>query len=210
MISADVTRIPGSSVLVDKIKYTFTAKRKSLFLIINILMPIIVMAVLNVLVFILPAESGERLSFSVTMLLALAVYMTIVGDNLPKSSEPMSILSYYLMGTLFVSSAITVLTILNLDIYHRQGHVNQCFKSVARIILAKTCRNKSKDTPVQVKVAFAEDKKSDCVSPSPTDDKEDISWQDVSFAVDRLCLVFITITNITMNIVFMTTLQSGS
>lgn len=172
-------------------------------------MPIIVMAILNMLVFILPAESGERLSFSVTMLLALAVYMTIVSENLPKSSDPMSITSYYLMGTLLVSSTITVLTILNLDIYHRQTDVNNCYRSLARVILAKSCGRKGKNTPVQVKVAFAEDEKSGRESP-PDSDNQDISWHDVSTAVDRICLVLFTITNIIMNTVFLIILQSGS
>ncbi|XP_060562210.1 5-hydroxytryptamine receptor 3A-like [Ruditapes philippinarum] len=75
------------------LKINLVFERKPLFLLINILLPIIVLATLTPLVFVLPKKSGERVGYAITMLLAISVYMTIVSDNLPKNSQPMPLIS---------------------------------------------------------------------------------------------------------------------
>ena len=98
---------------------TFRLERKSQYVIVNIVLPILFMCFLNVLVFILPAESGERVSYAITVLLAIAVFMTIISDTLPKKSEPLPLISYFLMIDLIVSALTSLFTILNLRIYHK-------------------------------------------------------------------------------------------
>jgi hypothetical protein len=46
------------------------------------------MSILNVFVFLLPADSGERVGYAITMLLAIAVFLTISSDSLPAMSNP--------------------------------------------------------------------------------------------------------------------------
>lgn len=48
--------------------------------------PIFVLSSMQVLVFVLPDESGERIGFSLTILLAEVVFLTVVQENLPKVS----------------------------------------------------------------------------------------------------------------------------
>ncbi|XP_069131779.1 acetylcholine receptor subunit beta-like 1 [Argopecten irradians] len=95
-----------------------TMKRRPLFFVVNIVLPILFLAFLNSLVFILPVESGERVSYAITVLLAIAVFLTLVGDNLPKTSQPMSILCYFLLTDLVMSSVVSIVTILGLRIYY--------------------------------------------------------------------------------------------
>ncbi|KAH3694719.1 neuronal acetylcholine receptor subunit beta-2-like [Dreissena polymorpha] len=78
------------------------------------------MSVLNILVFLIPTECGERISFCLTVLLSIAVFLTLVGDNLPKNSSPMSLFSYYLVSVLVISVAITLAVICSLHVYHRR------------------------------------------------------------------------------------------
>ncbi|XP_033752427.1 neuronal acetylcholine receptor subunit beta-2-like [Pecten maximus] len=95
-------------------------KRRPIFHIINILVPISVMGILNVLVFLLPAESGERVGFSITVLLAMSVFLTIISDILPNTSQPsIPRMSYLLLADLVISSLITVCTILVLRLHHK-------------------------------------------------------------------------------------------
>ena len=89
-------------------------------MIVNIVLPILFLCILNVLVFILPAESGERVSYAITVLLAIAVFMTIISDTLPKKSEPLPLISYFLIIDLIVSALTSLFTILNLRIYHKR------------------------------------------------------------------------------------------
>lgn len=50
------------------------------------LSPIFVLSVIKILVFRLPDESGERISFSITILLAEIVFLTIIQEKLPRAS----------------------------------------------------------------------------------------------------------------------------
>ena len=62
-------------------------KRKSLYYIINLIVPAIMLSMLTLLVLRLPPESGEKVSMGVTLLLAFSVYLLIVSDNVPNSSD---------------------------------------------------------------------------------------------------------------------------
>ncbi|XP_056010288.1 neuronal acetylcholine receptor subunit alpha-3-like [Ostrea edulis] len=72
------------------------------------------LAFLITMAFKLPPESGGRMGFSLTVLLAYAVYLTIVSANLPTTSLTISVLSIYLLltltaGTLSIGASIMVL-----------------------------------------------------------------------------------------------------
>ena len=118
-------------------------ERKSQYVIVNIVLPILFMCILNVLVFILPAESGERVSYSITVLLAIAVFMTIISDTLPKKSEPLPLISYFLLIDLIISALTSVLTILNLRLYHKDEtqDIPRWLVGIYRL-LACLCRRK--------------------------------------------------------------------
>ncbi|KAH3851129.1 hypothetical protein DPMN_093610 [Dreissena polymorpha] len=101
------------------VRFNVVLERKPRFAIVNVLLPLIIMSALNILVFLIPTECGERISFCLTVLLSIAVFLTLVGDNLPKNSNPMSLFSYYLVSVLVISVAITLAVICSLHMYHR-------------------------------------------------------------------------------------------
>ncbi|XP_021357670.1 uncharacterized protein LOC110453148 [Mizuhopecten yessoensis] len=89
----------------------------------NTLVPTCIIGLLNVLVFLIPAESGERVSFSITVLFAMAVFMTIVTDSLPSNSEPNGPrLCYLLSIDLDINALVTVCAILGMRLYHKPDH----------------------------------------------------------------------------------------
>ena len=98
---------------------TLTVTRKPTFVIIIVIIPIMLLSFLSIMVFLLPPESGERMSYSITLLLALVVFLTIISDNIPKTSSPLSILSYFIGLHVLLSTFITVATILNLRLYYK-------------------------------------------------------------------------------------------
>ncbi|OWF55903.1 neuronal acetylcholine receptor subunit alpha-7-like [Mizuhopecten yessoensis] len=98
----------------ETLDFTIHMSRRYIYFIVSMTIPILLLCFLNPFVFLLPATSGERMSFTITMFLSLAVYMTLVGDNLPKVSENMAGMSYFLLLTLIYSSTLIVLTIFTL------------------------------------------------------------------------------------------------
>ncbi|KAJ8318064.1 hypothetical protein KUTeg_003155 [Tegillarca granosa] len=95
-------------------------RRKSTFIIINLLLPIAFLSLINISVFLLPAASGERMSFAITVLLSLAVYVTIVSEKMP-SSDPVPIFSFYLLSKLVCSCVIVTAVTVGLQIFHKEG-----------------------------------------------------------------------------------------
>ncbi|XP_069102871.1 neuronal acetylcholine receptor subunit alpha-7-like [Argopecten irradians] len=94
--------------------FTLQITRRHLYFIVSLTIPILLLCFLNPFVFLLPASSGERISYTITMFLSLAVYMTLMGDNLPKVSENMAGMSFFLLICLIYSSVLIVLTIFTL------------------------------------------------------------------------------------------------
>lgn len=63
--------------------------------IMSVIFPVIVTAVLTSVTFILPVESGEKVGYILTVLLALAVLLTLFADNMPTTSKHTSVLGKY-------------------------------------------------------------------------------------------------------------------
>ncbi|KAK3102439.1 hypothetical protein FSP39_011397 [Pinctada imbricata] len=117
-------------------------KRRSTYYSLNLLGPILILMLLNCMVFLLPAESGERVGFAVTILLAIAVYMTIIADKLPNTSKPVSVLTFILVIYMAQSSMICVCTIFGLRIVFRDEKtpVSKTWNIFVRIM--KCCRSR--------------------------------------------------------------------
>ncbi|KAK3590734.1 hypothetical protein CHS0354_030969 [Potamilus streckersoni] len=103
--------------------FTLRYKRKYQFVLINILSPIIVLNIINMAVFEIPPNSGERISFSVTVLLSYVVFLTIVMDNIPQTSSPVSLLSVLLMIQIILSACITMETVFIVKVSHRSPSI---------------------------------------------------------------------------------------
>jgi hypothetical protein len=181
--------------LIDNMYPTYSVvielQRRPTYIIVNAVLPVLFMGLLNALVFYLPANSGERVSFAITILLAIAVFLTLVGDNMPKTSQPMSILCYFLLTNLVLSSLIMVVTVVNLRIYYKETEVPRWLRSCVFILKCKRKFRNTNDTKVD---ALTESKDAD-VKKSPEvvvkdnwvteyDDTESITWRDVSETVD--------------------------
>ena len=61
---------------------------------------IVYSSVLSLLSFFLPSEAGERITLVITNMLALTVFMLIVADILPATSEVVPLISVYFTSIL--------------------------------------------------------------------------------------------------------------
>ena len=58
--------------------YHVQLRRRTLFYMMNFILPCVLIAVLTLLVFLLPPESGERMSFGVTVLLSFTILLLML------------------------------------------------------------------------------------------------------------------------------------
>lgn len=79
-----------------EVTFTLLLKRRSSFYIFNLLLPCFLISFLAPLGFYLPADSGEKVSLGVTVLLALTVFQLLVAESMPPAeSMPYIGLNYY-------------------------------------------------------------------------------------------------------------------
>jgi len=93
------------------IEYYYTIRRKPDYYNLNIIIPTFATATLIILTLLVPWNSGERISFAVTVLLSIIVFLLIVSENLPKTdSKPL--LSRMIIGLIYFSLVGVIFTII--------------------------------------------------------------------------------------------------
>ena len=81
--------------------------RKPLYYLFNLLLPCLFISMTTILVFYLPAASGEKVSLGVTVLLTLAVFLLMLAESMPPQSETVPILGKVVSGsTTFATNTI--------------------------------------------------------------------------------------------------------
>ncbi|XP_021374382.1 neuronal acetylcholine receptor subunit alpha-5-like [Mizuhopecten yessoensis] len=174
--------------------FNFVLKRRPLYHVLNTFIPTISLAFLTCMVFKLPADSGEKIGYALTIVLSYAVYLTLVADSTPSSSTTVSLLSIYLVTTLILGMLSVVLTIFVLDCHHADEvkPVPKLLQQFCRMnLISKWC----------AKIKHRE-KVSDSVDTIPTTEenvdisltldklagKEEVTWRDVARTLDCLFL----------------------
>ena len=74
---------------VSVVQFLFTVRRKPEFYIITMIIPLFIFSFLGLLVFALPAESGEKISLGITCLLSFSVIQASVTEHLPSGFSDM-------------------------------------------------------------------------------------------------------------------------
>ncbi|KAJ8304971.1 hypothetical protein KUTeg_018554 [Tegillarca granosa] len=114
-------------------------KRKPSFYIINIIIPSTLLTVLGVFGFVLPCESGEKVSFEITVMLSLAVFQIMVADSLPPSAETLPYIAIYFAFSLFLVGYATVMSVI-VNFLHFRGDDRGIPRVIRYIFLDKLSR----------------------------------------------------------------------
>ena len=93
------------------VKFHFTIQRKAGFYNINIIGPTFATSLLMVVSLLIPWDSGERISFAITVMLSIIVFLLILSDNLPKT-DTIPLLSKMLVGLTVFSLIIVFFTVI--------------------------------------------------------------------------------------------------
>jgi len=74
------------------VTFTIHMRRGSLFYVVNLISPCLLIFVISFLGFFLPVESGEKVNLETTILLALVVFLLMVGETMPPTPDCIPIL----------------------------------------------------------------------------------------------------------------------
>ncbi|KAK0131807.1 Neuronal acetylcholine receptor subunit alpha-7 [Merluccius polli] len=120
------------------VTFTVTMRRRTLYYGLNLLIPCVLISGLALLVFLLPADSGEKISLGITVLLSLTVFMLLVAEIMPATSDSVPLIAQYFASTMMIVGLSVVVTVLVLQFHHHDPHGGKMPKLV-RIILLNWC-----------------------------------------------------------------------
>ncbi|XP_062570232.1 neuronal acetylcholine receptor subunit alpha-7-like [Saccostrea cucullata] len=94
------------------LNYELHLKRRYLYSVLTVLVPILAMAILSSMTFVIPLESGERIQYSLTLLLAFTVFLTLFEQTMPQNSTDVPYLSVYVGFQLLLCVLSTIVSIV--------------------------------------------------------------------------------------------------
>ena len=181
------------------VKYTFVLRRKWLFYALNIIAPIMCISLLNVATFLLPAASGEKITLCISTFLTLAVFLTIITNSLPESSDEFSILGWYVGLQMLGNGSSIMFTVISLRLYTKEttDRMPRYVKLLCKIFCSKsrepyrpTNQGNSGGSQGNSGRRSTYDRKMSTVATnvSITIQENDMTWVSASNAFDCLCL----------------------
>ncbi|XP_076095498.1 neuronal acetylcholine receptor subunit alpha-10-like [Mytilus galloprovincialis] len=192
IISTSASQLSSDSV--PKVTFTLNLQRNAGFYVTNIIVPVILLGILNFFTFVLPADSGEKMGYSITVFLAFTVFLTIVSSELPKTSG--SMLGYYLIFQLGMGIFVVCATAVELRLHHKKSPVpniiRQMVKWHCKFKGVDVCKSGNCNGNRNVVESFDKERMSE----------EDINWIDVTSLLDFVLFWF----SFALNLIVTTTI----
>ena len=100
------------------ITFIINLKRRSLFYTYNLIIPNFLIALLAFFSFYIPVECGERISFVITVLLSMTVFLLLVAESIPPTSEAVPVIGMYYTSSIIEVALALVATGISLKVYY--------------------------------------------------------------------------------------------
>ncbi|XP_050397760.1 neuronal acetylcholine receptor subunit alpha-7 [Patella vulgata] len=185
--------------------FTLELKRKSTFYLLNVVGPIAAISFLCGVSFLVPSESGEKLTVAITVLLSLTVFLGVVDDYLPKTSDSISYFVIYVTLLIGMSFLAVIGNVITLFIHSRSSSAT--IPRFLKILIIRKYKNAKSEQRSMDKVFPASLRRSSVVSimtmpvkPSCCDicgiNNESVCnhWPEVAKMADKFVFIIFTLT----------------
>ena len=204
-----------------EVYFTLHLKRKYLFYVLQIIVPSLMLTVLDMMVFYLPPQSGEKMSMGVTLLLSYAVFLLLIAETIPHTSDGVPCIVIYLL----YSMASTCLSVLA-EIFVLMVHHNTNISGPPAWLRTLIRRKDVKKSPILVNIKYhSQESVHQMASESATENDGDVcillrrvlqeienykqgkhtetlqrqsekDWQDVAAAIDAMLFYIMLAVNV--------------
>ena len=187
---------------------TLTLKRRALYYALTICVPILVLSILNCLVYLLPPDSGEKISFCLTVLLAYMVYISFLGDNLPRTSRTTSYMVVYLSSMICLSFLSVLNSVVVLFFWHRsevreEGECKDDYGFINTTSLCMACVNRKWST-IKSRNSGACYEEDTAESEDKPRDRKRVDMKTIAYALDKFFCIIMVILTLTATVVITT------
>ncbi|KAG8331424.1 CHRNA7-FAM7A fusion protein [Homalodisca vitripennis] len=84
------------------VTFTIQIRRRTLYYFFNLIVPCVLISSMALLGFTLPPDSGEKLTLGVTILLSLTVFLNLVAESMPTTSDAVPLIGVTILLSLTV------------------------------------------------------------------------------------------------------------
>lgn len=202
IVFSNVTEIPVEDELnYTDLKFSMVIDRRPLFYLYSIVLPILLLSVLNMVCFVVPVESGEKIGMTMAIFLTFAVFMSMISSNIPRSSEHVFKFGIFMSMHLLMSGLTIIVEVLVTNIYYKPKDMKM--DRVYEWMFRHLVDNDKNDNEI--------------LANRPANDRERLScavdetdpWQKLSLKLDKLCGYFVTSINTLLILLFFVTVSLG-
>lgn len=111
-----------NGIRVEVLQLEVIMQRRSKYYIYSFLLPTIYINLLQIFVFVLPADSNERVGFSIGVLLSVVIFLTIILEKLPVAPDVSNFMTKLLWDMVF-SSLMVLAVIVVSRMHHKEDAV---------------------------------------------------------------------------------------
>lgn len=114
--------------------FTLHIRRKVLFYFNNLIVPCFLITAFALLTFVLPPNTGERVTLVITTLLAMTVFMLMIAENTPTTSDVTPLIGKFFVASMVEIGMALIATCFVLNLYEATGPSSEVPRWV-RVIL---------------------------------------------------------------------------
>uniref|UniRef100_A0A3P8VLQ4 Cholinergic receptor, nicotinic, alpha 7a (neuronal) n=1 Tax=Cynoglossus semilaevis TaxID=244447 RepID=A0A3P8VLQ4_CYNSE len=100
------------------VTFTLVMQRRTSFYAFYFLLPCILISIMAVMVFLLPPDSGEKITLGITVLLSMVVFMLLIAQVIPASSDTVPLIAQYFAVILVIVALSVAATVVVLHFHH--------------------------------------------------------------------------------------------
>ncbi|XP_060555514.1 neuronal acetylcholine receptor subunit alpha-10-like isoform X2 [Ruditapes philippinarum] len=142
------------------VTFYIVMKRRPAFYLLTMIFPCILTSCVAAMGFLLPTESGEKVSLEITVLLSLAVFLLLVSESLPPSSDNFPIIGSYFASSMVLVSLSLLQTVLVINVFYRGTNGRKvptwarklCYQYLARFLCIKSNKVETVNDDEELKV----------------------------------------------------------
>ena len=110
--------------------------RKTLFYTVNLILPCVAICSVTLLVFYIPASSGEKITMGITILNSLNIFLLLVAEINPPTSLAIPLIGKYLLFTMVLVTCSIIVTVFVLNIHFRSPSTHVMSPWIRSLFLA--------------------------------------------------------------------------
>ncbi|CAL1289880.1 unnamed protein product [Larinioides sclopetarius] len=116
------------------VTFHIVLRRRPLFYVFNLILPCMLITGIALLSFYMPSDSGEKVTLGITTLLSMTVFLMVIGESMPPTSDTVPLIGLYYAVVMTLVSLATAMSVVTLNIHHRGLHGNEVPSIVKKFV----------------------------------------------------------------------------